>query len=440
MIATCDPARGGCVEDVLPFGATCDDGEVCTLASQCEGEECVGTADMPCDDGDACTVDTCAPVVGCTSSPGPPCDDGQPCTDDACAPDSGCVHAPVAAPCDDGDACTTGDTCVDGECVAGDTEVVCDDGNGCTLDSCDPASGACVHLPGGDLGCVPPGSVTSCALTTAHDGDVVEHAFTPDECGGEAPPPDGWALLSAIVAHDATVPGGVAHLRGWLLRHGEAAGLRARLVSPGTKQLEIGVLYVAADPTEVVVCTHPISPLTAAFAPQHSHAFTPGECGGAEPPSGWFAFPTRAYHCSSVIKSLVLSATAPPTLQLSDSGVAVDNECPYDAGLQVLFLSPALPALAGARRCTVIDPAFDSGGDTAGPHTLSFAAEDCGGALPGIHHAGAFAGFAAGAGTDYGVSGWEVLDPGDPEGPGVRWHGPPLGPGLHVDIIYVRTE
>jgi hypothetical protein len=84
--------------------------------------------------------------------PPPDCDDGNPCTQDSCDPATGtCVHTPVpdGTPCNDGNPCTQNDTCINGACVS--TPVNCDDGIACTQDSCDPASG-CVHTP---VGCDP---------------------------------------------------------------------------------------------------------------------------------------------------------------------------------------------------------------------------------------------------------------------------------------------
>jgi hypothetical protein len=71
------------------------------------------------------------------------CNDSNPCTNDSCDPASGaCLHADNTAPCIDGNACTTGDICNGGACVG--APVNCDDDNVCTTDSCETATG-CVH-------------------------------------------------------------------------------------------------------------------------------------------------------------------------------------------------------------------------------------------------------------------------------------------------------
>jgi sugar lactone lactonase YvrE len=73
------------------------------------------------------------------------CDDASPCTIDSCDPASGaCIFAPLPAqsPCDDGDACSSGDACnAAAQCVG--QIAVCNDGNPCTVDGCEPYLGTC---------------------------------------------------------------------------------------------------------------------------------------------------------------------------------------------------------------------------------------------------------------------------------------------------------
>ena len=76
------------------------------------------------------------------------CDDGAPCTEDSCDPASGaCVHASIGdgEACDDGDACTLADACdADGACAG--LPMDCDDLNDCTLDTCDAGTGECTYV------------------------------------------------------------------------------------------------------------------------------------------------------------------------------------------------------------------------------------------------------------------------------------------------------
>ena len=75
------------------------------------------------------------------------CDDGSPCTADSCDAASGaCLHvnAADASACDDGDACSSDDACASGACTG--TVNSCDDGEACTADNCSPYTGACEHI------------------------------------------------------------------------------------------------------------------------------------------------------------------------------------------------------------------------------------------------------------------------------------------------------
>jgi hypothetical protein len=144
-------------------GASCDDGDPCTIDS-CGAGKCQASAgtcgcqsDAECPTTNPClgkrfcdkskTVAVCALVPGTQVQ----CDTSQdgPCGQHACDPSSGqCVLSGGKAdgtPCDaDANACTQGDACLAGACVAGKA-VGCDDGNPCTADSCVAASG-CQHV------------------------------------------------------------------------------------------------------------------------------------------------------------------------------------------------------------------------------------------------------------------------------------------------------
>jgi hypothetical protein len=170
----CDPVNG-CYHSV-DNGATCTDGNECTVGDSCSGGQCVGKSQNACDDGDVCTNDTCDGAKGCahTALDGGKCEDGdacttgdtcksgacasgglkactdgQPCTTDGCDAKSGaCKFTPLlSGPCEDGNLCTNNDTCSSGQCAAGKARD-CSDANPCTLDSCDPATGNCLHEAG----------------------------------------------------------------------------------------------------------------------------------------------------------------------------------------------------------------------------------------------------------------------------------------------------
>ncbi|MCB9723046.1 MAG: hypothetical protein H6748_03255 [Spirochaetaceae bacterium] len=168
----CDGA-GSCVVGPPSPGMACSDGDPCTLADVCDAAGvCVGGSLLVCDDANDCTADSCLPAGGCSFAPvldGAPCDDADVCTpasscasgvcvgsgsidcddangctDDGCDPQLGCRSTPNTAPCDDGDACTTGDVCALGSCVGAPRD--CSDGNPCTNDLCDPGLG-CQNPP-----------------------------------------------------------------------------------------------------------------------------------------------------------------------------------------------------------------------------------------------------------------------------------------------------
>ena len=117
---SCDPAVGDCYH-TANTGYSCDDGDACTLSSECSGTTCVGKV-YQCDDGNTCTSDYCNPLVGCIFT------------------------VVTNAPCDDGNACTTGDKCNNSVCIS-KPPLVCDDANKCTSDSCDPSTGKCIFVP-----------------------------------------------------------------------------------------------------------------------------------------------------------------------------------------------------------------------------------------------------------------------------------------------------
>jgi hypothetical protein len=153
-------------------GASCDDGDPCTVGGKCEAGICgamtpkckdeddnpcndptcdpfsgeckpAQTNGYPCNDNNACTIgDSCQDLV-CLSGDAVDCDDGNACTNDFCDAVQGCLHEDKAGSCSDGDACTTNDACAGGTCIPGPA-LDCDDGNPCTNDWCNPAEG-CAH-------------------------------------------------------------------------------------------------------------------------------------------------------------------------------------------------------------------------------------------------------------------------------------------------------
>ncbi len=96
---------GGCASNtgmtavtVIANGASCNDGNACTLTDTCQAGACVGSDPVQCDPGGPC-IDpgVCAPSTGL-------------CSDAAVRPDD--------SACFDGDACTSGDACQTGVCAS----------------------------------------------------------------------------------------------------------------------------------------------------------------------------------------------------------------------------------------------------------------------------------------------------------------------------------
>ncbi len=138
-------ANGKC--SFMPIEASCEDGDLCTVADTCSEGTCVAGAKKDCNDNQPCTLDSCEKTVGCVNKPndggkctvdacstegvciGTSCvgsvpmgcePDGNPCTSDACDANKGCTYPPQKSECSDGNGCTTNDTCDDsGECKSG---------------------------------------------------------------------------------------------------------------------------------------------------------------------------------------------------------------------------------------------------------------------------------------------------------------------------------
>src|SRR5205814_5146835 len=86
----CDPQSGECTSPTRPDGASCQDGDACTLADSCKNGACVGTNRVVCGALDQChQAGVCDSATGKCSNParadGSACNDGSLCTQtDAC--------------------------------------------------------------------------------------------------------------------------------------------------------------------------------------------------------------------------------------------------------------------------------------------------------------------------------------------------------------------
>lgn len=185
----CDAKTGLCKLVPLQSGTPCDDGQKCTTKDACDGSgTCKGGAwdlgcgcqkDADCNDGNACTKDTCS-GTSCVFSitNGASCDDGDPCSvtsacdatgkciakteydcskaGDACndalcvakGSEPSCKKVPKAAgtACSDGLACTSKDTCTSTGVCKG-SPVVCSSSKTCHVATCDEKAGGCTDIP-----------------------------------------------------------------------------------------------------------------------------------------------------------------------------------------------------------------------------------------------------------------------------------------------------
>jgi len=148
----CSPGSGQCVYTPV----SCDDGNFCTADSCFPATGACTSVDIGaqlCNDGSACTNDYCDPVFFCHHTDA--CDDGNSCTLDRCATSgSACTHfGQPGALCDDGNECTLQDRCsgdaAGGFTCAGTGPACPDDGDPCTIETVDPESCLCGHVPRG---------------------------------------------------------------------------------------------------------------------------------------------------------------------------------------------------------------------------------------------------------------------------------------------------
>ncbi|MSP91374.1 MAG: hypothetical protein EXR79_06170 [Myxococcales bacterium] len=246
---TDDCASGsGCTHGVGSDGTVCDDGYACTGKDACLGGLCVGSAG--CDDGDPCTADLCAagqPGAPCTYNPLPDfalcddgnacsvstqcsggkckggflidCDDGNACTQDSCdgstwaarTPTGPCQHGAFgpAAACSDGNPCTQGDHCegqackgAAGACACSKPADCADDANLCNgVPQC--VNGQCLPDPASVVACPAASGPCVTAVCVPGTGTCTEKAIVP-AAGEKVPCSDG----NACTVGDACVTGG----------------------------------------------------------------------------------------------------------------------------------------------------------------------------------------------------------------------------------------
>ncbi|HEY3446849.1 MAG TPA: hypothetical protein VGK67_10820 [Myxococcales bacterium] len=215
----CVPATGKCAYPPATLGAPCDDGEPCTAGDSCDGQgACVSGPPATCTtppDGCRQANGYCHPDQGCLYDLRPSgalCEDGDPCTlGDACdllgeckpglaavcdAPPTmcfessggcgatGCAYPPKAkgTACTDGDPCTAGGACDGaGACVA--TRRTCA-GTPCSPGRCDSADGQCKTTPlGAGEACELPNATAACDAAGACAPSACDPGFVASASG-----------------------------------------------------------------------------------------------------------------------------------------------------------------------------------------------------------------------------------------------------------------
>lgn len=121
-------------------GASCDDGDACTMGDHCQSGHCVGENlcqcqnDQDCapfEDGDLCNGTLSCDENLCVVDPAtlPTCPQStHPCSHIQCDPSTGdCLESqlPDGSPCDDQDPCTGPDHCSNGSCSPGEFLCTC---------------------------------------------------------------------------------------------------------------------------------------------------------------------------------------------------------------------------------------------------------------------------------------------------------------------------
>ncbi len=153
----CVEKTAGCVYT----GCSAECGAACVSHTQCPNY--CATEDGPAVMWGSCDFGSCT----CSYNK-MPCLQNQnnPCLDDVCV--SGvCTYSYTTNTCNDNNLCTVDDVCSNGLCSG--TQKNCDDSDVCTADSCDPATGDCVHT-----------NIQGCCYTSADCDD--NNLCTDDVC------------------------------------------------------------------------------------------------------------------------------------------------------------------------------------------------------------------------------------------------------------------
>jgi alpha-tubulin suppressor-like RCC1 family protein len=183
--STCDPSSGQCVIALLPDGTRCDDHDACSQIDVCSRGWCLSGEMVVCPPStDPCQIMGCNSSTGqCQLSPtvdGASCEDGNGCTLDdtchggvcsaghpvecaaagdcyqagTCQPSTGQCSYPAkseGASCDDRNPCTATDVCQAGACIGGAVGGTCEAASSAWLAAGDRHT--CALRPDGTIAC-----------------------------------------------------------------------------------------------------------------------------------------------------------------------------------------------------------------------------------------------------------------------------------------------
>lgn len=222
---------GTCGNGVREGGEACDGAAIDPARNTCD-ENGAGTGTVSCNSDCTLNLDLCTGAFDCDPLTNDGCDNGKVCYFDSSNTKTDCSNAgtkDIRAPCGHSTECQAQMVCVNGQChqfcEAGDA---CNNGhNTCITGSwpkdwgncllppvCDPVTqGGCSGLSScyilntsGELGCIPPGSVTlglacsatnNCApglqCTSITDGTCVQLCWVTADCdSGDCMPYSSW--------------------------------------------------------------------------------------------------------------------------------------------------------------------------------------------------------------------------------------------------------
>lgn len=246
---------------------------------------------------------------------GADCDDSNLCTDDSCEELGGCSHINNTLPCLDGDRCNGDERCGDGQCKSG-SPVECSDVSApCLLHQCNPVTGKC-DLPLQD-GTECPDEDRCNGVETCQSGQCI--GGSPTDCGANTDPCMANLCNPASGACDLPVPDGASCRDGDLCNGSEVCESGACV--PGLPTDCSGV----TSPCLQKVC-NPSSGLCDLPVADGTSCRDSDLCNGSESCQDGVCSPGTPVDCSFVVQPC-LQKTCNPLTGLCDLAMPDDTSC-----------------------------------------------------------------------------------------------------------------